>query len=430
MKNRHPIALTVLVSSALLTAHSALAQFMQQGPKLVGTGAYENQRQGSSVSLSADGNTAIVGGDSLSPRGIGDGPEASGPGGAWIWTRSGGVWTQQGTKLGGAGGPLEGFSVSLSADGNTAIVGAPGDVFHTGAAQIWAKNAGVWSQQGVKLVSTGGALQGYSVSLSADGNTAIVGGPKDSGGAWVWTRSGGIWTQQGTTLVGSDAAGSAQQGSSVSLSADGNIAIVGGPLDNGFTGAAWVWTRSGGVWTQQGAKLVGSGASVNSLQGTAVSISGDGKTAIVGSYGAAWVWIRSGNIWTQQGAKLVDAGGASGDGQGVSISADGNTALIGGYSDDGGTGAAWVWTRSGGVWAQQPPKLVGSGAVGSAEQGSSVSISGDGRTAIIGGPADNNSAGAAWVFVFDPNSIPSASMWILMALGVTLALLGIMRIRG
>jgi hypothetical protein len=77
-----------------------------------------------------------------------------------------------------------------------------------------------------------------------------------SGRAWVFTRSGDVWTQQGSKLAGTDAVGSAQQGVSVGLSADGNTAIVGGPSDNLSTGATWVYTRSNGVWTQHGPKLV------------------------------------------------------------------------------------------------------------------------------------------------------------------------------
>ena len=74
------------------------------------------------------------------------------------------------------------------------------------------------------------AGQGTSVALSADGNTAIVGGSRRQciGAAWVFTRSGGVWTQQGGKLVGIDAIGGAEQGSSVALSADGNTAIVRG----------------------------------------------------------------------------------------------------------------------------------------------------------------------------------------------------------
>src|SRR5450759_3476611 len=84
----HLVAFIVLVCATLLFSHPALAKFSQQGPKLVGTGAVGNATQGGSVSLSADGNTAIVGGS-------GDNGTA---GAAWVWTRSGGVWTQQRTK--------------------------------------------------------------------------------------------------------------------------------------------------------------------------------------------------------------------------------------------------------------------------------------------------------------------------------------------
>jgi Divergent InlB B-repeat domain/Viral BACON domain len=89
--------------------------------------------------------------------------------------------------------------------------------------------------------------QGSSVALSADGNTAIVGGPIDSGNtgaAWVWSRSNGVWTQRGNKLVGTGGVANVGQGSSVALSADGNTAIVGGPFDSGNTGAAWVFSTA------------------------------------------------------------------------------------------------------------------------------------------------------------------------------------------
>src|SRR5439155_938 len=83
----------------------------------------------------------------------------------------------------------------------------------------------------------------------------------------------------------------------------------------------------------------------------------------------------------------------------VALSADGNTAIVGGRSDNSSAGATWVFTRSGGVWSQQGSKLVGTGAVGSLVfQGYSVALSADGNTAIVGGIADNSSAGAAWVY--------------------------------
>jgi len=383
----------------------APAQFSQQGSKLVGTFAVGLGQQGWSVALSADGNTAIVGG--LADNKI--------TGAAWVYTRSNGVWTQQGNQLvgnGAVGGAAQGFSVALSADGNTAIVGGPFDDRMTGAGWVYTRSGGVWTQQGSKLVGTGAvgnARQGVSVALSADGSTAIVGGTADNadtGAAWVYTRSGGVWTQQGNKLLGTGAVGNAAQGSSVSLSADGDTAIVGGLLDNRMTGAAWVFTRSGSVWTQQGNKLVGTGAVGNAAQGSSVALSGNGNTAIVGGLadnkiaGAAWVFTRSGGVWTQHGSKLVGTGavGAASQGSSVALSGEGSAAIVGGVEDNSYIGAAWVYSRSGSVWTQQGNKLAGTDAIGSARQGHSVALSADGNTAIVGGLADNMMTGAAWVY--------------------------------
>ena len=218
--------------------------------------------------------------------------------------------------------------------------------------------------------------------------------------------------QQGGKLVGTGAVniGGVGQGSSVSVSGDGNTAIVGGPYDNNGAGGAWIYARNGsGVWGQQTGKLVGTGAVGGALQGD-VAVSADGNTAIVGGSndqghaGAVWVYVRSGTVWSQQGAKLVGTGAVGPAGQGISValSADGNTAFVGGEADNGHAGATWVYTRSGGVWSQQGAKLVGADAVGGAFQGVSVAVSADGSTALVGGYFDDNAAGAAWVFVATP----------------------------
>jgi hypothetical protein len=424
----------VLISVTILSPQLALAQFVQQGPKLVGTGLVARVQQelvsvglGNSVALSADGNTAIVGGPG----------DDSNAGAAWVFTRSGNVWRQQGKKLVGAGAKgraTQAYSVALSADGNTAIVGGPYDnpgyyfVFNVdtpgiGAAWVFTRNGNVWKQQDKKLVGTGAVgeqvHQGYSVALSADGNTAIVGGSSDNfdiGAAWVFTRSGNVWSQQGGKLVGTGAvvgrAGFRRvlQGASVALSADGNTAIVGGPGDETMNGAAWAFARKGSVWSQQGSKLVGSTDIRFGSQGGAVALSADGNTAIVGGRTeGVLVFTRNGDVWTQQGGKLVgtgaDAGGFKGAGQGTSValSADGNTVVFGGDRDDSRIGAAWVFTRSGNLWSQQGNKLVGKGAAGASAQGRSVALSADGNTAIVGGPEDSKT-GAAWVFVRPKNA--------------------------
>jgi hypothetical protein len=211
------IGASVLIFAALIISSQALAQFTQQGQKLVTSGTVF---QGWSVSLSGDGNTAIVGGAGNVAR---------------IWNRHGGAW-QAGPSL------IASYSVALSADGKTAIMGI-GPIDAAGGAVVFALQNGVWKQQGGTLLGadeTGNALQGYSVALSADGNTAIIGGPNDNyppnsgfpaGAAWVFTRTGGVWAQQAGKLVGTGAVGGARQGWSVALSGDGNTAIVGGPWD-------------------------------------------------------------------------------------------------------------------------------------------------------------------------------------------------------
>ena len=124
------------------------------------------------------------------------------------------------------------------------------------------------------------------------------------------------------------------------------------------------------------------------------------------------MFTRKDGVWTQQGPKLVGSGAVKGAGQGygVALSADGNTAIVGGQFDDESNGAAWVFTRKDGVWTQLGNKLVGSGTVGRALQGSSVALSANGKTAIVGGWGDGLTfsystgqvitplVGAAWVF--------------------------------
>jgi hypothetical protein len=410
-----------VVLGVLFAAHLATAQFGQQGPKLVGSGAVGAAQQGASVAISADGITTIVGGHS----------DNSGAGAAWVFTRSGGVWSQQGGKLvgtGAAGAANQGWSVAISADGNTAVVGGPEDNSGAGAAWVFTRTEGVWSQEGTKIVGTGAvglAQQGSSVAISADGNTVIVGGPADNSGlgaAWIFSRSLAGWLQQGSKLVATDAVGTARQGSSVSISAVGPTAIVGGAGDNSGTGATWVFTRIGVAWSQQGSKLVGTGAVGGAGQGSSVAISADGNTTIVGgpndasfatpdwalSDGAAWVFARTGGVWSQQGGKLVGLGAIhAAQGRSVAISADGRTSIVGGPVDHFYAGAAWVLTRSGGVWSQQGGQLAGTDATGTAQQGTSVAISADESTAVVGGPLDDDFTGAAWVY-----SLPAFTAWV------------------
>jgi hypothetical protein len=375
----------------------------QQGSKLVGSGAIGAAQQGTSVALSGDGKTLVVGGPD----------DNSLTGAAWIFNRIGTQW-QQVAKLVGTGsvGPSQqGGVVAIDFKGTTIASGGLGDDSQNGAVWVFTKSSdGSWAQQGSKLTgsdATAGAKQGNAVSLSGDGNTLAFGGVEDStsvGAAWVFKRTGSGWTQQGNKLVGTGGVSQQGQGSGVSLSLDGNTLASGGFKDAAFTGAIWVFTRSGDVWSQQGNKITATGTVPPSALG-GPALSSDGNTLAAGAIlddslkGAAFVFTRVNGVWTQQ-AKLVatDSSVQAYQGVNVSITSDGNTLLVGSAEDSSGIGGFWVYTRTDGVWTQQGDKRVGTGNVGNAKHGY-VSVSSNGSTAVLGGPEDASSTGAVWTFV-------------------------------
>jgi len=313
----------------------------------------------------------------------------------------------------------QGSSVALSADGNTAVVGGMDDDNQLGAMWAFTRTNGVWTQQGPKQVATvlsGQAREGISIALSADGNTALLGGDQynGTGAAWVFTRTAGVWSLDTPTaplpkLIGNSTA-DAHQGASVALSADGNTAILGGPGDNNGAGAAFVFTHANGIWTPQAKLTATAGAGL----GSSLALSDDGNTAVVGAsldnntVGSVWIFTRSNGQWIQQGNRLVGSDPAMGRylGQSAAVTADGNTALVGGpgglmipFGRNLAVGATWVFTRSNGFWSQEGSELVGFGTVNNdAFQGWSVAVTPDGTTALVGGPTDNGSLGAVWTF--------------------------------
>jgi len=331
------------------------------------------------------------------------------------------VLVQQGTitQTGGAASDSFGWSVALSSDGNTAIVGAAGDNADQGSATIYTRSGTTWSQQQT-ITQTGGAAGdrfGRSVALSSDGNTAIVGaygddvgGSANQGSASIFTRSGTTWTQQ-QTITQTDGAASDLFGSSVALSSDGNTAIVGAYFDNdgsiAYQGSASIFTRSGTTWTQQ-QTITQTGGAANDQFGGSVALSSDGNTAIVGApyddagsglgQGSATIFTRTSGTWTQQ-QTITQTGGAANDWFGVSValSSDGNTAIVGAYGDNSAQGSATIYTRSGTTWSQQQTITQSDGAA-TDFFGGSVALSSDGNTAIVGAYGDNSDQGSATIY--------------------------------
>ena len=376
---------------------------------------------GWAVSISSDGDTAIA----STPYATTSGSQV---GAVYIFTRSGTSWSQQ-QKLQAsdkAAGDQFGMSVSISNDGDTAIVGARredtnGD--NAGAAYIFTRSGTSWSQQQKIQASNAGQYDefGQSVSISGDGNRVVVGAiyedtdATNSGGAYVFSRSGTTWSQE-ALIKASDAATSDHFGEAVSIDSDGDTAIVGAAYEDaggGNAGAAYVFTRSGTSWSQQ-AKIQSSDIQAGDYFGQSIFISGDGNTAIIGAKsedtsgsdaGTVYIFTRSGTSWSQQ-QKLQagDAEASDNFGRSVSISNDGNTAIVGANNEDAGgsnAGAAYVFTRSGTTWSQQD-KIQSSDIQAGDNFGEAVSISDDGSTAIIvaiNEDTTGSSAGTVYIFV-------------------------------
>jgi hypothetical protein len=397
---------------------------------------------GFGVGLSQDGNTAVVGAPKYQPVG-----EEKFDGAAWVFVRSGTTWLQQGPRLSGSEGSGFGESAAISPDGNTIVVGGPtasgGSVWiFTRSGGKWSSGTKVSSPIGESARDFGEEL-----ALSSNGEVMFVGAPafeSERGIVWIYTKSGSQWVEQES--IPSPQPNESLFGVAIALSENGATAIIGGPTLDGHSGAAWVFQRSGPKWVQQGEKLSGSdeepidiGERVyGSAFGGSVAISADGNTALVGGpldhqgEGAIWAFTRSGTAWSQQGAKITAEGelpsfafGLGGSfGSGLALTPNGDTAIVGAFGDHEGAGAAWIFKRFEGHWTQQPGKLLGGEESEGGGFGTNVAIAEDGRTALIGdGPGQEGSPpveGGAWVFSLEP---PSATTGSASEVGATSAML-------
>ena len=366
---------------------------------------------GSSVALSSDGHILVVGApeESSAATGVnGDQGDnaADGAGAVYVYTRAEGVWTQQAYVKASNTGANDGFgnSVALSTDGQTLAVGAWGEnsaatgidgdqndnsAIDSGAVYVYSRADAVWSQQAyIKASNTGtNDLFGASVALSADGQTLAVGADgedsasvgidanqddnsnDDSGAVYVYARAGGGWNQQ-AYVKASNTSSLDLFGTSVALSANGEILVVGAPQeasastgvdgdqsDNSAVGAGavYVYTRAGSVWTQQ-AYIKASNTDEGDFFGNDVALSADGKILVVGARGensaaigvggdqrdnsaadagAAYVYIQAGAMWTQLTyVKAANTGAGDLFGNRVALSADAQTLVVGAPNED------------------------------------------------------------------------------------------------
>lgn len=351
------------------------------------------------VRMSTDGLTLATGGPSAD----------SNVGSVWIWRYNtlDTVWeevidTNPVRPVGFSSDTDQGYSSSVSVGGNVFVTGGPLDNITQGAVWVYRRDRFLWNQDGNKIVpsdlsANSSARFGHSVAISGDGTTFAVGAIRDFGGGsstaddtgavWIYRYDSDTqsWIQQGNKLFGSPFVSDQFQGSSVSLSGDGNLLAIGAPrstLPTTGDGTVFVFAFDGLVWSQQGAALQHTGLTVNSANGWSVSLDEAGVTLVIGAPGddSVSIFTRSGVTWTEYATLLTGTGTAATSAYGscVSISPDGSTIAVGAPGDNpGDQGFVEVWSLVEGVWVLQQ-------SITQTPFGSSVDLSYDGNVLSVG----------------------------------------------
>ncbi len=386
---------TYLLCSISFLTLTAQAQWLQKGADIDGEEAQEYS--GRSISMSADGNTLAVG----APYNDGT---ATNSGHVRIYEWSGAVWIQKGADIDGeAAADISGWSISMSSDGNTIAIGAEendGSATSSGHVRIYEWSGTAWAQKGADI--DGEAAYDFSsrsISMSADGNTLAIGAPGNdetglfAGHVRIYEWSGTAWSQKGIDIDGE--AANDQSGHSVSMSSDGNTLAIGAIYNDGAAtnaGHVRVYEWSGTAWIQKGSDI--NGEAMNDQGGHSVSMSSDGNTLAIGApynggggtqAGHVRVYEWSGTAWTQKGADINGEAAGDQSGYAVSMSSDGSTVLIGApYNDETATDAGHVrvYKWSGTAWIQKGIDIDGEAI--DDQSGYSVAISSDGHSVAIG----------------------------------------------
>jgi nucleoside-specific outer membrane channel protein Tsx len=386
-----------------LEIHALLST--RQG-KLVASDSADYDRFGASVAVSA--GTALIG----ASRNDEHGTDA---GAAYVLVRGDTGFSQQAKLAASDGAANDNFGVSVAVAKDTALVGS---MFHdgprsdVGAAYVFVRSGTLWTQEAKLLAADGASDDQLGISAALSGNTALVGTINHSarghhaGAVYVFVRDGTRWTQE-AKLTAADGEAEDQFGISVAIS--GDTAVVGAYGDDDLgsgSGSAYVFVRSGTTWTQQ-AKLTAPDSAAGDQFGISVAVSRD--TAVVGANldddhgpdsGSAYVFVRSGTTWTHQ-AKLTAPDGTAGDQFGVSVAVAGDQVLVGMPNDNdrgAGSGSAYVFVRSGATWTQTA-KLWAIDGTSADLFGTAVALSE--TTALVGALGDDDlgsSSGSAYAY--------------------------------
>lgn len=310
-------------------------------------------------SVAVDGDTALV----ASPND--ETPNGQNAGAVYVFERGAQGWAQKAKFAPNTGDSGDTFGGSLALGGQTALVGAPTDEdpsgLYAGSASVFDGSGSNWRERATLSPREGAKQDSFGSSIDLSGDTAVVGASgvqsadgQASGAAYVFDRSGGEWSQRGR-LTAEDGDGGDAFATSVAVT--GDTAVVGAPQDedpNGTNaGAAYVFGASGDGWTQM-AKLVPENGDAEEFFGWSVAMANG--VAFVSApkanepkgtrVGAVYVFTGGSDGWTQR-ALLAPADGNSGDRFGWAVAFGDGTAVVSALDTAGSsgkeTGTAYVY---------------------------------------------------------------------------------------
>ena len=335
------------------------------------------------------GTTAMIGAQQAK---IGDNEDQ---GAVYVFEESGGTWTQTQKLVASDGQAFDTFGHSIVFEGTTALIGAYAATINgnpsTGAVYVFTLADGSWSETQKLTADDGQGNDNFGYSLGLRGATALIGADGATvgdngfqGAVYVFTATGGIWTQ-GQKLAASD--GGIGDIFGYSIAFDGTTAMIGAYANNGYQGAVYVFGETGGTWSES-QKLVANDGASNTYFGYATALSG--TTLLVGAWGsnpggndtqgAAYIFTESNGTWSQT-QELLSDDGAPFDDFGHAVALDGTHALIGANGVDSSQGAVYAFDEAGGVWSQTQ-KFYASDGAPSFAFGSALAL--DGSSALVG----------------------------------------------
>jgi hypothetical protein len=333
-----------------------------------------------------------------------------------------GTWSRTQKLVADDGQAADTFGHAIAFEGDTALIGAyaalVGENFSQGAVYVFTRSGGTWTQTQKLVASDGQMFENFGYSIGLHGTTALIGADAATvgdnsfqGAVYEFTFAAGTWTE-GQKLSASD--GGIGDIFGYSIAFDGTTAVIGAYANNQYQGAVYVFGHSSGQWVES-QKLVADDGAPNAYFGYATALSG--QTLLVGAWGAspggndmqgeAYVFTESGGTWTKTQTLVADDGADQVQPKfGHAVALEGTSALIGADGVDSATGAVYAFDSIGGTWTQTQ-KFYANDAAPADQFGNPVTLDGD--NALVGSwlwlSPESQMPGSAYFFKRAPTDV-------------------------